>query len=278
MKKADLEYAGSKYLFALENYRRALAKNPSLHEAANRITDIYIILNKRHEALEYCEKSLKINDMQAGVHARAGELNDFFGYDERAFAHYLRAVEIDPSMAPAHLGLVRHYIDNGNRKKADEHFEACTRIGREEADREYNAAREADSKGDIAEAKRLYASALEKSPVHIASLFALAELARREGDLEGASAHIERIKSIRPDNEKAHIYLGHLYFSMKSVKKKKYLLELAAKNYRRAIALNPRNAESYLALSEVYRYMGDEERASEAENAAHSIEKEQRKQ
>jgi tetratricopeptide (TPR) repeat protein len=277
MKKADLEFAGSKYVFALENYRRALEKNPTLYEAANRIADIYLIQNNKREALDYCEQSLKINDLQAGAHGMAGELNDFFGLDERAFAHYLRAVEIDPMMASAHLGLVRHYIDNGNRKKADEHFEACARIGREEADREYGAAREAEGKGDMTEAKRLYLSALEKSPVHIASLFALAELARREGDQDAAVAHLERIKEIRPDNEKAHIYLGHLYFLMKGMKKKKYLLELSAKNYRRAIALNPRNAETYLALSEVYRYMGDEERALEAEKAAHSLELEQRK-
>ena len=75
--------------------------------------------------LDYLDRSLAVKTDQADVQLIAGEIRDFFGYRQAAFAHYTSAVSIDPSYVRAHLGLVRWYIERKDTASADRHFAAA---------------------------------------------------------------------------------------------------------------------------------------------------------
>ncbi len=261
--KGMIQFRAEMYMFAMENFSKALDRNPVLFDAANRIADIHIISNRKREALEFYTLSLKINDRQADIHNQAGELDEFFGYYEKAFSHYNASVGVDPQYLKARLNIVRNLVRKKEYALADEQFRICYEKGKAEGDNYFKAAVDEERRGRTKEAVNLYLTALEKNPVMIETLFSLAEISRRGNDLDGAIRYLEKIKEIKPDYEKAYVYLGHIYFSRRYVKDRKYILNLAVRNFEKAAELNPGNTETLTILSEVYRFMGNDVKADE---------------
>jgi Flp pilus assembly protein TadD len=107
----------------------------------------------------------------------------------------------------------------------------------------------------------------------IEALFSLAEIHRRRGDADAAALYLEKIKEIKPDTEKAYIYLGHLYYAKRHARNRAYILALAIKNLKQAEDLNPDNYETLYLLSDIYRHMGDDVRADEYRARAMDLEK-----
>ena len=272
-KKAELQYAGERYAFALENYLKALERNPEAYHAANRIAAIYLIQNKRREALDYLMRSLAIKEGQAEIQNLAGEQNEFFGYYEESFARYQKAISIDPSFTRAHLNLVRYYVKRRDYKNAEEHFAACERAGRAEGERQMELAASEERRGNENGALERYRAALEKNPVMVEAHMAIAEIHRRNNRTAEAIERLEKIKEIKPDFEKAYVYLAHLYFAQRYSKRRKYVLDMAVRNLRAAIELNPNNYESCYFLAEIYRFMGDDLKEREFYERARELER-----
>ncbi len=272
-RKGSIQFKAEMYPAALENLERALDLNPSLYDAANTMAHILITLNKKREALDYLDRSLAIKPDQADIHVTAGEIRDFFGYHEAAFAHYTSAVRVDPSHIGAHFNLVRWYVERKDTVNADRHFAAAYELGREDGERFHALALEEERKGNNAGAAVLYKKAIGKNPACLEAYFALAELYRRTLHPDDAIAILESIKKIRPDNEKAHVYLGHLYYVKRHARNRKYILTQAIRNFERAREINPANPETLYGLSEVYHHMGERDRADELREAAMALEK-----
>ncbi|HDP79236.1 MAG TPA: tetratricopeptide repeat protein [Spirochaetes bacterium] len=266
-KKAELQFSGERYVFARENYARALEMKPDLYKAANRLAETHLILNQKREALEYLRVSLKIRDEQPGIHTAAGELCEFFGYGAESYFHHTRAVKLDPGNVRAHFNLVRHYIAAGDKASADRHFSICYEAGIKEGGPLFERGVRAESEGELNEAVAAYTAALEKNPAHVEAYFKLVELHRRRGETDRAIAVLEKLKKVRPDHQRACRYLGHLYFVRPPKKnRRKYDLQQAVKNLSRALELDPADQDARFLLSDVYRHVGDIEKAREVQN------------
>ncbi len=267
--KAELQYGGERYAFAKENYVRALDLNPELYEAANRLADIHIKQSNKRIALDYYRMSLKIKETQPDIHNLTGELCEFFGYYEDAYIHYTRTVELDRDNVKARFNLVRHHLRTGDRAGADKHFEACFQAGKARGNVLFMRARKVESEGNDTEAARLYGETIVKNPAHIEAYFRLVEVRRRQKKTGAAITVLEKLKEVRPDNAKAHRYLGHLYFTEPvSAKRRRYYLDLAVKNLKKALALDPADSDARFLLSDVYRHRGEIEKAVEIQNQA----------
>ncbi|HSV95351.1 MAG TPA: tetratricopeptide repeat protein [Spirochaetota bacterium] len=272
-RRGTVQFEAEMYPAAMENLERALERNPSLYDAANKIARILITRNKKAEALDYLDRSLAIKPDQADIHVTAGETRDFFGYHETAFEHYTNAVRIDPSHIRAHLGLVRWYVERKDATGANRHFAAAYAPGREAGERFLARALEDERKGDNAGAAAMYKKAIMENPVYLEAYFGLAELYRRTARPDDAIATLEEVKKIRPDNEKSHVYLGHLYYVKRHARNRKYILTQAIRNFERARDINPANPETLHGLAEVYLHMGDRDKADELREAAMALEK-----
>ena len=227
-------------------------------------------------ATENLERSLEIKPDQAEIHVSAGDIRDFFGYREKAFEHYQSAVRADPSNVEAHFRLVRYYAERRDTANADRHFAAAYAIGGRDAERILSEALEEERRNNAAGALALYKRALGKNPAFLEAYFRLAELHRRLGRSDEAISALEEVKRIRPDNEKAHVYLGHLYYAARYGSRRKYLITQAIRNFERALEINPSNPETLFGLSEAYRLMGDRDRADELRERALSLEGERK--
>ena len=83
---------------------------------------------------------------------------------------------------------------------------------------------------------------------------------------------LEEIKKIRPDNEKAYIYIAHLLFTRTKTKNRASTLQRAIANLHKAIEVHPENSEPYFLLSEIYLFIGDTEKAVEYNRKAAALE------
>ena len=112
----------------------------------------------------------------------------------------------------------------------------------------------AQRRGQIADAKRLYASVLRVDPTNAAAFGNLAIIAVQQGDLAGAERMLRHEIKLRPDYPVGHNNLG-LVLQQQT----RFLDAIAA--HRQAVKLNPNYAEAYLALGNAQRQQGDFEGA-----------------
>ncbi len=262
-KKGLIEYNEHLYEFALENLNKALEKKPDLYDAANIIAHIHMQKGDRFTAEKYLLQSLSINEMQEDIHYQLGVLYDYTGQYDKALSHFLRAVEIDPSHRAARFNLIKQYWARGDSANAEKHFAICYRIGKPDGLKLYREGLQREEQKNDREALALYQRALTKCPVLIEAHFRIAEIHRRSGNITASIHSLEEIKKIRPDNDKAYIYIAHLLFTRVKAKNRSAILQRAIGNLHRAIEINPRNSEPYFLLSEIYLFIGKREKAVE---------------
>ena len=257
-------YHARMYGFAIEDMEKALAINQGHYRAANALAELYGNKKLKKKSLDYYRISIGVNPVQPDIHYRMGVLYDFF-YDTRSSTlHYLKTLEQDPVHYRAHLKLVRYYlIEKKDRKSADFHFDESYKLGkalagplRKAADREYAEGREMKSLD-------LYKKAMIKNPADLDIYFRIAEIHRRRKEYRKAVRYLEKIKHIRPDNERSLILLGNLYYSTPVSPSVPFRIEMAITNLRMALDLNPENRDAVLTLSEIYRKTGDKDKADE---------------
>jgi tetratricopeptide (TPR) repeat protein len=155
--------------------------------------------------------SARVHQMMAHELARQGKTDE-------AIANYREALKLDPNVPGLHFEL------------AEMLNSSSVAGGRQEAEKEYEAALAANPSDEKAECR-------------------LGDLAALNGDQQAAAGHYERALKLQPNDAEANIGLAKVLMSMDQTAKAQPLLELAVK-------LDPTNAVAHFRLSSVYRQMG----------------------
>lgn len=140
------------------------------------------------------------------------------GKSDEAIASYREALKLDPTLPGLHFEL------------AEMLNSSSVPGGRQEAEKEYQAALAANPFDEKSECK-------------------LGDLAALNGDQQAAAAHYERALKLQPNDAEANIGLAKMLMSLNQTAKALPLLELAVK-------LDPTSAVAHFRLSSVYRQMG----------------------
>ena len=270
--RGSLQFRGDMYDNAILSLEMCLDENPGSFAAANMLAEIYLKKNRREKALAYYRRSLEINDGQADIHNAIAELYEYFIEYDLAFKHFSRAVEIDPGHIRAHCSLVRYYLKRNDRESAELHFRESHDLAQRKLSGLLERAAAAEKKGRHGAAEKLYLQILEEGPSLLEAYFALFEVYRRVDRYDKAAAVLERLKVVKPDDEKAHVLLGNVYFTRKFSGKRKIFLDRAVENLKKALELNPDNYDACYTLSSVYRHMGKDIEAKAWEDKAMEIE------
>jgi len=155
--------------------------------------------------------SARVHQMMAHELARQGKTDE-------AIANYREALKLDPDVPGLHFEL------------AEMLNSSSVPGGRQEAEKEYEAALAANPSDEKAECR-------------------LGDLAALKGDQQAAAGHYERALKLQPNDAEANIGLAKVLMSVDQTAKAQPLLELAVK-------LDPTNAVAHFRLSSVYRQMG----------------------
>ena len=134
-------------------------------------------------------------------------------------------------------------------------------VGRSTSEQLLESALAAQRRGNIADAKRLYASLLDIDPANAAAYGNLAIIAALEGDLATAERLFREGIRLNPNYAAGHNNLG-------SVLQQQGRLAEAIAAHRHAIKLNPNYAEACLALGNALRQQGNLDEAMTAYRSA----------
>ncbi len=155
--------------------------------------------------------SARVHQMMAHELARQGNTDE-------AIANYREALKIDPNVSGLHFELAE-MLNNSSIPG-----------GREEAEKEYQAALAINPNDEKAECK-------------------LGDLAALRGDQQAAAEYYQRALKLQPNDSEAILGLAKSLMTMNQPEKALPLLEQAVK-------LDPTNAVAHFRLSTLYRKMG----------------------
>ncbi len=273
LKQGTLQFQAGMYNYSIDNFTKALELNPESYTALNYLGKIYLLKKNYKKSLEYFEKSIVINPKQEDIQIESGKLQDLFSNKDAAFTRFKSAADINNDNAEANLNLVRHYYRLNDKEKSLYHLNKSADISRKT---DITCSIESQpfiksKKFDLAIA--MYLKDINKNPGNILIRYELHELYREKKDYLKAAEILEQIIYLIPFEEKAYIYLGHIYYDRKITGNRKYYIEKSIKYFQKALELNPDNADIYMTLSMIYRSLKNDikadEMAKKADKAAH---------
>jgi tetratricopeptide (TPR) repeat protein len=146
----------------------------------------------------------------ANVHIRRGVDLEKAGRIAEAIAEHERAVELDPSIVQTRVNLVILYGRMGNFEKAYEHYLAALETGAPHAELHYNFGVMAFEKERNKEAQAAFEQALKLNPQYAAAHNNLGYLLQAQGRREEAMRHYRLAIENDPNHRLALFHLGRL--------------------------------------------------------------------
>ncbi|HKW35177.1 MAG TPA: tetratricopeptide repeat protein [Candidatus Acidoferrum sp.] len=154
---------------------------------------------------------LRALDMSAATHLERGVQLEQVGRTDDAVAETEKALELDPSLAKAHLNLLILYAKEGMGKQAEEHYKALVALDPNQfPDAYYNYGVLLVEEGKFDEAEKNFRKALAIAPSNDAAHNNLGYLLERQGKLEEAAIEYKKAIEANPSSRKAHFKLGRI--------------------------------------------------------------------
>ncbi len=173
---------------------------------------------------------------------------------DAAFAHYQRAIEIDPHYSMGHLNVGTVFLKRGQAKEAQSEFNAALALDPQNYNAFYDLGVLLFRSGDIAAAAQNFRECLQINPAYSYAHTGLGSALRVMGRLDEAADQYNQALAIHPADAEAHNGIGIILANHGS-------FDGAIAQVQTAIALDPNNAEYHSNLGGIYLKQG---RATEA--------------
>ena len=259
---------------AIENYRLALKADPSASFISEELSDLYIQSGRLREAVTDAEDALKKNPddlnsrrLLARIYTRMIGDAQAQRIDEamvkRAIEQYQKIVDKEPTDVESWLMLGRLQKVSQNSVEAEKAYKKALELDPNSDDALTGLAMVYADLGDNKSATDLLRRAAEKNP-NPRSLATLASAYEQMKDYALASETLKKAIDQDPDNAELQRALAQdLLFSEQ--------YDQALQIYQQLAADDPKDAESELRISQIYRQKHDLAKAREAANKAKEI-------
>jgi tetratricopeptide (TPR) repeat protein len=213
---------------AVKSYRNACELFPTYGAAHYGLAVAYRKLGRTREAQEQAEihqrniyvvppvadplrDELWALDMSAATHLERGVQLEEVGRTDDAIAETEKALQLDPSLAKAHVNLLILYARTGRAQKAEEQYKAVLASGSDQfPDVYYNYGVLLVKEGSFGEAEKAFRKALAIAPSNDAAHNNLGYLLERQGKLSDAAFEYKKAIEARPNSREAHFKLGRI--------------------------------------------------------------------
>ena len=259
---------------AIENYRLAMKEDPSASFIGEELSDLYIQTGRLREAVTDAEETLKQNPddlnarrVLARIYTRLIGDPQQNRYDEtmvkKAIEQYQKITEKDPKDADSWLMLGRLQTAAHNSVEAINAYKKALELDENNADAMTGLAMVYSEAGNTKDAADLLRRAAEKDP-NPRSLAALATAYEQMKDYGLAAETLRRALEQSDGNvELKRAYAEDLVRSDQ--------VDAALKVYNELAAADPKDAQSQLRISQIYRQKHDYAKAREAADKAKQI-------
>lgn len=262
---------------AIENYRLALKSDPDAAFLAEELSDLYIQAGRIREVVQEAEESLRQNPKDLTARRLLGRIymrmigdSQQNKIDERmlsrAIDQYQKIAELQPEDIETWLTLGRLYKVAQNSVEAEKAYKKVLAL---EADNEQallGLAMVYADVGNVREAAALLKQAAGKSP-SLRTLTALASAYEQMRDYGQAAAALRKALELSPGNPEIKRQLAQDLLLNDQ-------LDEALKLYQELAQENPKDAQSWLRISQIYRQKRDFTRAREAAEKAKAVDPE----
>lgn len=200
---------------------------------------------------------------EQAAQAHMAEAQDFLdrGQLDSALAAFGLALEENPTLVDAYMGMGSIYHERGDYELASRSYERATNIEPNNFDAQYYLGLMHQLVGRIEQAISTYLRALAIDPDHYDANANLASAYLQLGQAESALPYAKRATQLRPDDQAAWANLAATYSLMRDYRQ-------AVSAYRRASELGEAAQPILLGLAEAHIRMGN---FPEAENVLRSV-------
>lgn len=276
---------------ALDAYERALEADPT---NPNRWITVGIIcreIGQSQDAIEHFRRAVELRPDSPVPYVNLGAVYNDMAQFGKAIEYTRKAIALQPDLAKAHSNLGAMYRKTGQFFKAVEHLEKVCELQPRDADAHSNLGAVYNDAGQHANAIRALKKAVALRPDDAVAYGNLGAVYSRIGQFDSGIQYLERAVELQPDYTRAHKNLGFVYkirgryqeaighfekaleLQRESVSASVYLdigdtycklreHEKAIPYFKRAIQLNPNQANAHLLLGMSYRALkrGDQAR------------------
>lgn len=268
--KGKIEFDEAMYSYAEENLVRAVSINKEIPAAYEMLGDIRLKKKHHREALAFYQQSIAVKEAQDGVHFKIGEIEDYLADYESALSHFLRACELNHQNVYAAAGAGRILSLNGKKDEAEKYYAMSYDAGKPAEEillRQYRAAR---AKKKYNDAEELLTQAIKANPADTDRYYEIVALYRSRKKIPQAVLSLEKLRYIRPEEEKTYVLLAHMYYAERQYKNRKKEIETAIAYMEKALSMNTSNTEYLEFLAELNRAAGKEDAAVRYEKLSRS--------
>jgi superkiller protein 3 len=251
---------------AADLFRKALELEPGSAGLSADLADVLTKLGRLEEAAAVVQKSLEMRPRFLPSLIQLGQILLQQKEYEKAKRVLEDAIQIDPGFSNAYYGLATAYARLGDQEKSKACLEKLKALRARDTAAHQRSLKAADGVFDVvrtvadvstaaakvylaydepAEAEQLLLRASQVYPNHAGSPQALAWLYEQQGRSDEALKTLTDLRDRLPGELSVHVRLGELYARLQQFDK-------AEQAYTRAIEIMPSQAESYVALADLY--------------------------
>ncbi|HET8549272.1 MAG TPA: tetratricopeptide repeat protein, partial [Bryobacteraceae bacterium] len=259
---------------AIENYRAAIKADPGAGFLSEELADLYIQAGRIRDAVVEAEQAVNQNPNDTGARRILGRIYmRLIGdpqqgkLDEKmlpkAIEQYHKIAELSPKDVDALMILARLHKIAQNSVEAEKSYKRVLELEPDNEDALTGLAMVYADVGDTKSAAEMLRRVNEKTP-SLRTLSALASAYEQMRDYSLAAETLRRALEAAPGNpEVRRAYAQNLLLSDQ--------LDEALRQYQAMAAEDPKDAQSQLRISQIYRQKRDFEKAREAANKARDI-------
>ncbi len=212
-------------------------------------------------SLRLFNHTLQVTANNSIIHNNLGVALMRQGKDDEAWAHYTKALEIDPSYADAQYNLGALLARQGKAREAMTQFVETLRIKPSHADAHHHLGVLLANQGRTEEAIRHYNEALRANPNFAEAYRNLGIALINQGKEQEAIPYFKEALEINPKDYIAHNNLG-------TAASRQGRIAEAMAHYRQALEINPASAETHYNLGSFLALQGKDEEALDHLNEA----------
>lgn len=223
-------------------------------------------------AQTFFEEAVKINPLNAPALFGLAEILSDTGRETDAIGYYENALKADKDLTEIYVPLGILYYQQGNIAKADEVLSKAGGISKDDPQGQYFLGLVRLQQDRVNDAATHFDAARRADPTMEEAFYYHGEMQMRMGNLSAAVNDFKKAIQLRDNYFEAWYGLGTAYFeqagSAGNDKRSQELYNEAAKAFERAKTLRNTNAEVTANLGDVYRQLGDFNKAESNYNLA----------
>ena len=199
------QYGAAHYALALAYRKLGKAKKAEEHftQYKANVTTVPFAVDPLRAAVQQLDRG-PLALVRRGIDLeQAGDL-------QGAIREHLKALEIDPKGAQAHINLIQLYARTGDYEKAEQEYQAAVSLNPNLADCYYNYGVMMFHLRKFPEAEKAFRQAIEINPYNAEAHNNLGALLEMQGKLDDALAEFEKAARDRPDYRLAHFEIGRI--------------------------------------------------------------------